>query len=184
MSVELLGSILHHFWSLIKMGMSMLVIFLHFKFTAPIGQDKSIFHGCRSHLNRWIELADLLAWERGVRWFKSITHDEWPSRVTPLARFSQDQIKKAASAYRTASAIRVYKDDIYLTAQAGKCQSCTNLLAPLARCLFSFWFFSTTVRKLVLSSSFPLDFFFFNMIPFNILPLGLLHLNDWNLNLK
>ena len=76
------------------MGMSMLVIFLHFKFTAPIGQDKSIFHGCRSHLNRWIELADLLAWERGVRWFKSITHDEWPSRVTPLARFSRDQIKK------------------------------------------------------------------------------------------
>ena len=37
--------------------------------------------------------ADLLAKERGIRWYKSITHDEWPSRVTPLARFSWDQIK-------------------------------------------------------------------------------------------
>ena len=37
--------------------------------------------------------ADLLAKERGIRWYKSIIHDEWPSRVTPLARFSWDQIK-------------------------------------------------------------------------------------------
>ena len=51
-----------------------------------------------------------------IRWFKSITHDVWPSRVTPLARFTWDQIKKtAACSYPAASAISVDKDDIYMS---------------------------------------------------------------------